>query len=207
MLSILFGAVASHMSLVSPTPRGSDEILSLQAPCGGYDSPGSVTTVQAKGNLNIKVADTNTKFVIRAGLGQASSFPIQIGTASFKTLGQYNIPYDFSSAVSAGLKDGGRAVIQVFLDGSHGALYTCADVIVTGLGTPSQPSASSAVPATSAAPGSSTLSVQSTSAPATASGSTAAQTPISSASSTAAATAAPNAGLMNQLPVWALLFL
>ncbi|KAI8907975.1 hypothetical protein EDD86DRAFT_276520 [Gorgonomyces haynaldii] len=131
MLSFLISAaaVAAHFSLTSPPARGNEELDMEIAPCGGFNDPTTPTAVSVAGNAQLTIADKSASLVINAGPNTDSL--VQVGAATFSAIGRYPVAYDLSKV--KGLKNGDNLVFQVVLEGSHGKLYACADVSVTGV--------------------------------------------------------------------------
>ncbi|KAI8907978.1 hypothetical protein EDD86DRAFT_208646 [Gorgonomyces haynaldii] len=132
----LLSSVSAHFKLTAPPPRGFDEITQPTGPCGGFNTVGARTPLALKGNLAMDIADKDTTVNVFAGLS-TTTFPTLIGKASFTALGRYQVPYDLTPLVSAGLKQGGQATIQIQVQGSDGLLFGCADITLSGGQTPS----------------------------------------------------------------------
>ncbi|KAI8920679.1 hypothetical protein BC831DRAFT_388859, partial [Entophlyctis helioformis] len=117
-------SVSAHYSLIRPPARGKDDLISDQAPCGGYNDVGPRTTVDQKSSVDLSMADAGAACTINFGAGgNPTSFPNRIGAQSFTARGVFTIPIDL-----AGFS--GPGTIQTVCTSSHGVLYQCTDVTV-----------------------------------------------------------------------------
>ncbi|KAJ3303162.1 hypothetical protein HDV03_004150 [Kappamyces sp. JEL0829] len=137
-LLFLLGFAAAHYSLKSPLARGSDELNELTGPCAKY-AVGTRTPIAVSGSsISIASGHNSASMDINLSLSpdpasQTDFVAVTTGIAITK-VGSLSFAFDASKI--AGAKVGSNVTIQTIYNGPDGALYQCADVVLTNATAP-----------------------------------------------------------------------
>ncbi|KAH6563650.1 hypothetical protein BASA50_010349 [Batrachochytrium salamandrivorans] len=126
----------AHFRLMSPLPRVYDDLLMLDAPCGGSNS----TTVRYPfpikgGTVNVQAYHSNGAMTfgisfINAPMTQADFATAWQSPRTLGPIGAYSFP-NLDMSVLPGAKVGGNATLQLVFNGGDGMLYQCTDITFT----------------------------------------------------------------------------
>ncbi|KAI8926962.1 hypothetical protein BC831DRAFT_454500 [Entophlyctis helioformis] len=125
-------SVSAHFTVTTPAPRGFDELIQPQGPCGGFNATSPTrSSFGPKSPISIRFADANGNVEVRLGLGanpQAADFSYKIGAVSLTKVGVYDLAFDLSAIPAASAK--APATVQIVATTPDGVLYACSDVML-----------------------------------------------------------------------------
>ncbi|RKO97332.1 hypothetical protein CAUPRSCDRAFT_279, partial [Caulochytrium protostelioides] len=124
---------SAHYQVKSPAPRGFDEAIEDQAPCGGYNSVQSPRTPFGIIGSSVSLATYHPAaggaYYISTSENPQSNddFVLVNNTLNWSSVGNYQVDMPLTNLTTP-LTPGQNATLQVRYDGGDHILYQCIDI-------------------------------------------------------------------------------